>query len=87
MVNLNRGDVYTVLYPFDDEEIEKLRPGIILDSQNGRAIVIKVTSHEEREYDDGDYKIIHWEKAGLDRPSVARCNQFVPLDYDKIAKF
>jgi hypothetical protein len=42
----NRGEIHLVLYPFDDEEIEKLRPGIILDTRNERSIVIKVTTHK-----------------------------------------
>jgi mRNA interferase MazF len=86
-MNHNRGDVYLVMYPFDDEEIEKLRPGIILDTKDKMSIVIKVTSHEERE--DGDSKDVelkHLDQAGLDKPSVARCSKFVPLHHEKIQK-
>jgi mRNA interferase MazF len=83
----NRGDVYMVLYPFDEGQFEKLRPAIILETQDNKSIVIKVTTHDEREHDDGDLEIIHWQEAGLDRPSVARCSDFVPLDHEKTINF
>ncbi|WP_244996893.1 type II toxin-antitoxin system PemK/MazF family toxin [Paenibacillus woosongensis] len=83
----NRGDIYLVLYPFDDKELEKLRPGIILDTMENRSIVIKVTSHAERSNDPGDIEIRYWREAGLKQPSVARCSQFVPLDHKKIQQY
>ncbi|MNW54860.1 PemK-like protein [compost metagenome] len=83
----NRGDVYLVLYPFDDQKMEKLRPGIILDTQGQHSIVIKVTSHEERGHDPGDVEIIHWKEAGLKQLSVARCSQYVPLEHHKIKEY
>lgn len=86
-MNHNRGDVYLVLYPFDDEEFEKLRPGIIFDTKGNQSIVIKVTSHEERSNDSGDIQIVHWSEAGLQKPSVARCSNFVPLDHSKIERY
>ncbi|MGO4697724.1 type II toxin-antitoxin system PemK/MazF family toxin [Paenibacillus sp. 2TAB26] len=86
-MNHNRGDVYLVLYPFDDGEKEKLRPGIILDTKDKRSIVIKVTSHEERGNDSRDLALVYWQAAGLQKPSVARCSMFVPLNHDKIDKY
>ncbi|MFB9276632.1 type II toxin-antitoxin system PemK/MazF family toxin [Cohnella cellulosilytica] len=83
----NRGDIYFVLYPFDDMEEEKGRPGIILHTREDRSIVIKVTSHDERQYDNKDIIIEHWREAGLKEPSVARCSQFVPLHHDKILSY
>ncbi|GIP08854.1 hypothetical protein J1TS5_10240 [Paenibacillus macerans] len=83
----NRGDVYLVLYPFDDKEREKLRPGIILHTENNRSIVIKVTSHAERTNDPGDLELRYWREAGLKEPSVARCSQFAPLDHSKIREY
>ncbi|MEC0330622.1 type II toxin-antitoxin system PemK/MazF family toxin [Paenibacillus macerans] len=84
-MNHNRGDVYLVLYPFEDEEKEKLRPAIIFDTREQFSIVIKVSSHEER--GEGDIPIIHWKEAGLDEPSVARCSHYIPLHHEKIGKF
>ncbi|WP_438495787.1 type II toxin-antitoxin system PemK/MazF family toxin [Paenibacillus sp. IHBB 3054] len=86
-MNHNRGDVYLVLYPFDDGEIEKLRPGIVLDTRENQSIVIKVTSHAERAGDPKDLVLKYWQRAGLSQPSVARCSQFVPLHHDKIGKY
>lgn len=86
-MNHNRGDVYLVLYPFDDGHVEKLRPAIIFDTQDGRSIVIKVTTHKERTNDPYDIAIVQWRQAGLDEPSVVRCAHFVPLRHDKIVKF
>jgi len=83
----NRGDVYLVLYPFDDGDAEKLRPGIVLDTQGNQSVVIKVTSHAERTGDNKDLVIKYWQHAGLSQPSVARCRQFIPLHHDKITKY
>jgi hypothetical protein len=86
-MNHNRGDVYLVLYPFDDGDQEKFRPGIILDTKDNRSIVIKVTSHEERGNDTRDLTLVHWQAAGLQKPSVARCAMYVPLHHHKIDKY
>ena len=83
----NRGDVYYALYPFDDKDESKVRPVIIFDTREGRSIVIKVTSHEERDNDDKDVYLNHWKKAGLREPSVARCSLFIPLEHSKIYEF
>ena len=86
-MNHNRGDVYYALYPFDDIDESKGRPVIIFDTKEGVSIVIKVTSHEERENDDKDVSLIHWQKAGLSEPSVARCSMYIPLEHNKIHQF
>lgn len=77
------GEVYLVLYPFDDADREKLRPGIILDTRGDASIVIKVTSHDQRA-GSKDVVLEYWQEAGLRQPSVARCSQYVPLDRNKI---
>ncbi|WP_336764958.1 type II toxin-antitoxin system PemK/MazF family toxin [Paenibacillus sp. USHLN196] len=82
-MNHNRGDVYLVLYPFDDMDSEKGRPAIIIDTRDKKSLVVKVTSKDERDYDDGDIEIEYWEEAGLSKPSVARCSHFIPLDHEK----
>lgn len=86
-MNHNRGDVYYALYPFDDKEEEKERPVIILDTRSGVSVVIKVTTHPPRDYDDKDVPLIHCEKAGLTEGSVARCGHYVPLKHEKIKRF
>lgn len=83
----NRGDVYYVMYPFDDKMEEKARPAIILDTKDQVSIVIKVTSHAERVNDPKDVMLKHCAKAGLAEGSVARCAHFVPLDHRKIQRF
>lgn len=86
-MNHNRGDVYLVLYPFDDMDYEKGRPAIIIDTKDSKSLVVKVTSKNIRDYDDGDIDIKYWSQAGLSQPSVARCSKFIPLDHEKIQKF
>ena len=56
-------------FPFEDKNISKDRPVIILSVQPLCVLSIKVTSHEVREADKYDVPITHWQEAGLKHES------------------
>ncbi len=50
----------------------KSRPVVIIGDSTYLVEVFEITSHEVRDWDSGDYKIIDWQEAGLNKPSVLR---------------
>jgi mRNA interferase MazF len=75
MIEFSRGDVVLVNFIFSDESGVKLRPAIVVSSNDyhrGRkeAIIVAITSKMDRLL-VGDYLIGDWKKAGLLFPSVA----------------
>jgi hypothetical protein len=80
------GNVFWAYYPYDDEEdSDKLRPVIVFDEDKNEALVIKVTSHGKRDINDID--IIHWQKAGLREPSVARMSKIIVIPEEDMRGF
>ena len=73
-------------FPFEDKNISKDRPVIILSVQPLCVLSIKVTSHEVRKADKYDVPIIHWQEAGLKHESVARISKTVSLDNSKFRR-
>jgi mRNA interferase MazF len=75
MIEFNRGDVILINFIFSDESGTKLRPAVVVSSNNyhrGRkaAVIAAITSRVERLL-VGDHLIGDWEKAGLLFPSAA----------------
>jgi mRNA interferase MazF len=75
MIEFRRGDVVLINFVFSDESGGKLRPAVIISSENyhqGRneAIISAITSQTSR-FLTGDHLIAGWKKAGLLFPSVA----------------
>jgi mRNA interferase MazF len=75
MIEFNRGDAVLINFVFSDESGIKLRPAIVVSSNDyhrGRkeAIIAAITSQVDRLL-IGDYLISNWKKAGLIFPSVA----------------
>lgn len=73
-------------FPFEDKNISKDRPIIVLSVQPLCVLSIKVTSHEVREADKYDVPITHWQEAGLKHESVARISKTVSLDNSKFRR-
>lgn len=70
-LNLNRWDVCRVNFKFEDEDIYKTRPALVINANQIAILAYKMTSNLSRK-DDLEYEIIEWRKAGLDRPTVVR---------------
>lgn len=73
-------------FPFEDKNISKDRPVIILSVQPLCVLSIKVISHEVRKADKYDVPITHWQEAGLKHESVARISKTVSLDNSKFRR-
>lgn len=71
-------------FPFEeDPAIVKNRPVIILNVEPFEVLSVKVTSKQIRNTDKYDTPIVHWQYAGLTKPSVARISKTMFLDKDK----
>jgi mRNA interferase MazF len=69
-----RGDVVLVEYSFTDRSSSKRRPAVVVSSNAyhqamQEVIVAAITSNIVRRL-FGDYRIVDWQIAGLDRPST-----------------
>jgi mRNA interferase MazF len=74
MIDYSRGDVVLISFTFSDESGTKLRPAVVISSDdyhNGRkeAIIAAITSRTERLL-VGDHLVADWAQAGLLFPSV-----------------
>lgn len=71
-------------FPFEeDPTIIKKRPVIILNVEPLEVLSVKVTSKQARTVDKYDTPIVHWQYAGLSKPSVARISKTMFLDKNK----
>ena len=74
MTACNRGDVVLVGFVFSDESGRKVRPAVVISSQDyhrGRQemVVAAITSNVRRRL-FGDHRIVDWKGAGLLFPSL-----------------
>ena len=77
-------EIWFANFPYEeDSSIEKARPVIILNVDPLEVLSVKVTSHDVRDADEYDVEIIHWQQAGLKKPSVARISKAMFLDVGK----
>ena len=77
-------EVWFADFPFEeDQTIVKKRPVIILNIEPLEVLSVKVTSKQMRVEDKYDTPIVHWQYAGLKKPSVARISKTMFLDKGK----
>lgn len=74
---LRFGDVIVVPFPFTDQTAVKKRPAVVISSeayQRERAdiILMAVTSQVRAAPTVGEVAVVHWEAAGLLKPSVIK---------------
>ncbi len=82
---MRRWEIYWADAPFeDDPSLSKLRPVVILNDKIVYVLASKITSHEARENAAYDYVLIHWEEAGLTKPSVVRVEKLLQLKPEQI---
>ncbi len=71
-------DVWQLVFEFEDQPgVVKRRPVVIgaVDGEHAVVLAIKVTGHGPRKEFPGEVRILDWEQAGLEKPSVARCSK------------
>ncbi|MDO4562234.1 MAG: type II toxin-antitoxin system PemK/MazF family toxin [Clostridia bacterium] len=74
-------------FPYEeDNTIVKSRPVIILNVEPLEVLSVKVTSQQSRNSDKYDMPIVHWQYAGLKKPSVARISKTMFLDKNNFTK-
>lgn len=85
MRTMNKWDIwYANVYFEDDCSQNKNRPVVIISVEPFCCISLKITSHSRRNNCNGEYEIIEWSCAGLNRPSVIRASQkyeLAPSDF------
>lgn len=71
------GDVIVVPFPFTDQTAVKKRPAVVVSSetynrQRPDLILMAITSQVRSESAIGDAVVVHWQAAGLLRPSIIK---------------
>ncbi len=72
-----RGDVVLVSFPFSNASGQKVRPAIVISTDDyhedwNEVIVVAVTSRQPKTLRKTDYKLQDWQSAGLKQPSWVR---------------
>ncbi len=87
MSEFKRWDVWWANFKYQESDIFKDRPVIILEENNLTVLSIKLTTKEPREYDPLDYKIQFWEEANLRKPSTARISKVAVVSKMSFRKY
>lgn len=93
MTAFRRGDVVLVSFPFTDLTTTKMRPALVVSSDefNSRAldaVLVAITSQVPRKPDAADHLLSTDDQrhAGLPKPSLVRVGKIVTLDQRLIRK-
>ena len=73
-MNYSKGDVVLLPYPFTDLQASKVRPAIVVASEDGKysdVFVVPVTSRTSA-LNSGEYVLKNWSSAGLNVPSAVK---------------
>lgn len=79
-----RWDVWHARFDFVERKGYKYRPVVVIDVEGDTAIIaVMVTGAASKLALPHDYAILDWEKAGLDKPSIARADKIarIPLAF------
>jgi len=77
MIDYECGDVVLIPFPFTDQTSTKKRPAVVISSTDYHRnrpdlILMAVTSRIKPSPSFGDVTVIHWETAGLLKPSIIK---------------
>lgn len=75
---LNKGDVLTVEFSFNDQQTSKLRPAVITQVSEDNIVIAKVTSKIKNH--PNNISLTDIKAAGLERESQVQCNRQVTLN-------
>lgn len=80
---MNKGEVWFVEFPLEEDETKILnRPVVVLDENILGVLSVKITKHKARVADPYDTPIIYWEDANLRLASTARVSKVTLLSKD-----
>lgn len=76
-------EIWHARFDFSDGKGYKYRPVVVVGREEDGSLVMMVTSATNKLQLPHDYPIRHWEKAGLQKPSIARADRIarIPTDY------
>ena len=82
-----RWEIWLARVAFEDKpSVQKIRPVLIISPNEAFILSLKITSHKPRKYCEGEYAIIKWKEAGLDKTSTVRCTKQLKLNGDDLLK-
>ena len=80
MAKFNKGEVWFVEFPIEENPSEILnRPVVLLDENKLGVLSVKVTKHRVRTEDPYDTPILYWKQAHLRFASTARVSKVINL--------
>ena len=80
---MNRGEVWFVEFPLEEEPTRIInRPVVVLDENILGVLSVKITKHKVRKEDPYDVPIIYWQEAHLRLASTARVSKVTLLSKD-----
>lgn len=81
MRKYNRWEIWRARVPYEEKRGSKERPVLILNEDTMIVLSLKMTSHEPRYKKlQGEYEVMEWKKAGLEKPTVIQCSKLLRLD-------
>lgn len=76
---MNNWEIWWANVKFEDCEQVKCRPVLVVDQRISYILSFKITSHSARKRYFGEYEIVQWQAAGLEKPSVVRLSKRLEL--------
>jgi uncharacterized protein YifN (PemK superfamily) len=82
------GDIYKVRIKFDDKNIFKIRPVIIINIKNDYYIIVEITTKKHTGYyDQFKIPINYWKEANLNKLSYFKTDKVHKVAYDKLYQY
>lgn len=73
----NIGEVWWVMFPYQDQSVEKRRPAIVIDDDTIAILTVQVTSKDKNV--PYSIELEDWDSVGLSKPSWARIDRIVKI--------
>ncbi len=73
-MNYSKGEIILLAYPFTDLSTQKVRPAVVVSSDDGKyddIFVVPLTSKVHK-LSESEFVLANWEKAGLNVPSAIK---------------
>ena len=81
MAEYQRWEIWEADVPYEEKAGSKRRPVLILSKDTIYVLSLKMTSHEPRyKALDGEYEVLRWKEAGLEKPTVVQCSKKLRID-------
>ena len=78
-MTFNKWDVWLAKVRYDDSMDIKIRPVLIIDTKLMTVFALKMTGQNPRANYSGEYSVIKWHEAGLDKQTVIRASKKLSL--------